>query len=59
MATVDEGATALMQLVTSTEIESGQFFNGLRAGRAPNAQAYDLEARAKLKALSEDLTGTR
>lgn len=59
MATVDEGATALMQLVTSTEIESGQFFNGLRAGRAPNAQAYDLEARAMLKELSEDLTGLR
>jgi len=59
VATIDEGATAVMQLVTSTEIEGGQFFNGLRAGRAPNAQAYDLEARAMLKELSEDLTGLR
>ncbi len=58
MATVDEGATAVMQLVTSTEIEGGQFFNGLRPSRA-NAQAYDLEARAKLKELTEDLTGLR
>lgn len=59
VATIDEGATAVMQLVTSTEIEGGQFFNGLRAGRAPNAQAYDLEARAMLKELSEHLTGLR
>ncbi len=57
-ATIDEGATAVMQLVTSTEIEGGQFFIGLRPGRA-NAQAYDLEARAKLKSLSEDLTGVQ
>jgi NAD(P)-dependent dehydrogenase (short-subunit alcohol dehydrogenase family) len=57
-ATIDEGATAVMQLVESMEIESGQFFIGLRPGRA-NAQAYDLEARAKLKSLSEDLTGVR
>ena len=57
-ATIDEGATAVMQLITSTEIEGGQFFIGLRPGRA-NAQAYDLEARAKLKDLSEDLTGLR
>ena len=57
-ATIDEGATAVMQLVDSMEIEAGQFFIGLRPGRA-NAQAYDLEARAKLKRLSEDLTGVR
>ena len=57
-ATIDEGATAVMQLITSTEIEGGQFFVGLRPGRA-NAQAYDLEARAKLKDLSEDLTSLR
>ena len=57
-ATIDEGATAVMQLVDSMEIEGGQFFIGLRPGRA-NAQAYDLEARAKLKSLSENLTGVR
>jgi len=57
-ATLDEGATALMQLVDSTEIEGGQYFIGLRPGRA-NAQAYDLEARAVLKSLSEELTGVQ
>jgi NAD(P)-dependent dehydrogenase (short-subunit alcohol dehydrogenase family) len=57
-ATVDEGATAVMQLVNSTEIEGGQFFIGLSPGRA-NAQAYDLDARARLKRLSEELTGVR
>ena len=57
-ATVGEGADAVMQLVTSTDIEAGQFFNGLRPGRA-NAQAYDREARARLKRLSEQLTRAR
>jgi NAD(P)-dependent dehydrogenase (short-subunit alcohol dehydrogenase family) len=56
--TVDEGADAVMQLVTAPDLESGQFFNGLRPGRA-NAQAYDPEARARLRALSRELTGGR
>ncbi len=55
-ATIDEGAEAVMQLITSTEIEGGQFFRGLSSGRA-HAQAYDPEARAKLRELSEELTG--
>ncbi|HIF07862.1 MAG TPA: SDR family NAD(P)-dependent oxidoreductase [Gemmatimonadetes bacterium] len=58
VATLDEGATAVMQLVDSTEIEGGQYFIGLRPGRA-NAQAYDLEARAMLKSLSQELTGVQ
>ena len=57
-ATVAEGADAVMQLVTSPDIGSGGYFNGLRRSRA-NAQAYDEEARAKLWILSEELTGTR
>jgi NAD(P)-dependent dehydrogenase (short-subunit alcohol dehydrogenase family) len=57
-ATVDEGADAVMQLITSPDIGSGGYFLGLRRGRA-NGQAYDEEARAKLWALSEDLTGAR
>ena len=57
-ATVGEGADAVMQLVTD-DIESGQFFNGLRVSRAPNQQAYDEQARARLKRLSEELTGAR
>ena len=54
--TVAEGAEAVMLLVTSPDITSGQFFNGLRPARA-NAQAYDESAREKLRTLSRLLTG--
>ncbi len=57
-ATIGEGADAVMQLIVSTEIEGGQFFRGLQPGRA-NAQAFDREARAMLKRLSEELTGVK
>ncbi len=57
-ATLDEGVDAVMQLIVSTEIEGGQFFRGLQPARA-NGQAYDLEARGKLRKLSEELTGVR
>jgi NAD(P)-dependent dehydrogenase (short-subunit alcohol dehydrogenase family) len=56
-ATVDEGADAVMHLVTD-EVGTGGYFNGLRPARA-NGQAYDAEARAQLWALSEELTGAR
>jgi hypothetical protein len=55
-ATVGEGADAVMQLITSTEIGSGGYFNGLRPSRASD-QAYDEQARARLWRLSEELTG--
>ena len=55
-ATIAEGADAVMQVVDSDDFESGQYFNGLRPTRA-NAQAYDPEARARLKELSRELTG--
>ncbi len=55
-ATIAEGADATMQVVDSDEFESGQYFNGLRPARA-NAQTYDAEARARLRRLSEELTG--
>ena len=57
-ATIEEGANAVMQLATSPDIGSGGYFTGLRPTRA-NAQAYDAEARARLKRLSEQLTRTR
>lgn len=57
-ATIGEGADAVMQLILSPDIESGQFYRGLEVGRA-NPQAHDRDARAKLKQLSEELTGTR
>jgi NAD(P)-dependent dehydrogenase (short-subunit alcohol dehydrogenase family) len=55
-STVEEGADALMQLVTARDLESGLFFNGLRPARA-NGQAYDDDARAQLRTLSYELTG--
>jgi NAD(P)-dependent dehydrogenase (short-subunit alcohol dehydrogenase family) len=55
--TVDTGATAILNLALSPELEgkSGLFFNGLHEARA-NAQAYDAKARDKLRALSLALT---
>jgi hypothetical protein len=47
-----------MQLIVAPDIESGQYFNGLRPARA-NAQAYDEAARARLRAISQELTGVR
>ncbi len=58
MATVDEGADAVMQLINARDIGSGGYFNGLRRARA-NAQAYDDDARANLRMVSEELTGVR
>ena len=57
-STIDEGAEAVMQLAASPDIGSGGYFFGLRPTRA-NAQAYDEEARARLRRLSEELAGTR
>jgi NAD(P)-dependent dehydrogenase (short-subunit alcohol dehydrogenase family) len=55
-STVDEGARAVMNLITSAGIESGQFYNGLRQSRA-SAQAYQEDARTRLRDLSLRLTG--
>ncbi len=57
-STVDEGADAILHLVTGADMQgrSGLFFNGLREARA-NAQAYDAEARSKLRKLSLELAG--
>jgi len=56
--TVAEGADAVVHVVTASGLESGQYFNGKRPTRA-GAQAYDETARAKLRALSRELTGLR
>jgi NAD(P)-dependent dehydrogenase (short-subunit alcohol dehydrogenase family) len=58
ISTVEQGADAVMKLVASNEVEgkSGLFFNGLDESRA-NEQAYDAEARRKLRELSLRLTG--
>ena len=57
-STIAEGADAVVHVVTTPGLQSGQFFNGMRPGRA-NAQAYDEAAREKLRALSVALTGAR
>jgi NAD(P)-dependent dehydrogenase (short-subunit alcohol dehydrogenase family) len=54
--TVDQGADAVMQLVTAPGITSGDYYNGLEPSRA-HAQAYDEAARAALRKLSAELTG--
>jgi NAD(P)-dependent dehydrogenase (short-subunit alcohol dehydrogenase family) len=52
-ASVDEGADAVMHLITD-DVGTGGYFMGQRAARA-NAQAYDAQARARLHDLSEKL----
>jgi NAD(P)-dependent dehydrogenase (short-subunit alcohol dehydrogenase family) len=60
ISSVEEGADAILKLALAPEPElegkSGLYFNGQREARA-DAQAYDADARQKLKALSIKLTG--
>ena len=58
-ATVDDGADAVMQLAVSVELAgtTGRYFNERTEARSNVAQAYDAAARARLKALSRELTG--
>ena len=53
-STVDEGAVALMNLVTAPSLTNGMFYNGLRESRA-NPQAYNDSARARLRTISDSL----
>ena len=56
-STVEEGAAAVLRAVTSAGVESGAYYRGLERARAHD-QAYDEEARARLRRLSERLTGS-
>jgi NAD(P)-dependent dehydrogenase (short-subunit alcohol dehydrogenase family) len=58
ISTVDEGADAILNLAVSPKLEgrTGLYFNGPREARA-DAQAYDAEARRKLREMSVRLTG--
>jgi NAD(P)-dependent dehydrogenase (short-subunit alcohol dehydrogenase family) len=60
MSRVEDGAEAILQLAVSPKLEgrSGLYFNVLNEARA-NPQAYDAEARRKLRALSLELTGVK
>ena len=59
MATVADGADAVMQLAASPTLHetTGRYFNQLAEARSRVEQAYDPAARARLKALSRELTG--
>jgi len=58
MSTVEQGGDAILHLVHGEDVadRSGLFFNGMNEARA-NPQAYDAEARRRLRALSLKLTG--
>jgi NAD(P)-dependent dehydrogenase (short-subunit alcohol dehydrogenase family) len=58
ISTVEEGAEAILNLAVGTALEgrSGLYFNGLREARA-DRQAYDAQARSRLRAVSLELTG--
>jgi NAD(P)-dependent dehydrogenase (short-subunit alcohol dehydrogenase family) len=58
VSTIEEGVRATTHLVTAPELDqvSGRYYNGLREARA-ESQAYDRQARLKLRQLSEQLTG--
>jgi NAD(P)-dependent dehydrogenase (short-subunit alcohol dehydrogenase family) len=58
-STVEEGTLAILKVATSAEVEgrSGLYFNGQEEARA-DAQAYDPQARQRLKRLSLELTGS-
>ena len=55
---VEDGAAAILQLAVSPALEgrSGLYFNVLRESRA-DPQAYDAEARRRLRTLSLELAG--
>jgi NAD(P)-dependent dehydrogenase (short-subunit alcohol dehydrogenase family) len=55
-SSVDQGARALIRLVTDPDAGTGRYYNVMEPARA-HAQAYDPEARAALRALSDRLTG--
>ena len=57
MSTVDEGAQAVEYLATSPELDgvNGEYFDGKQRALA-NPQAYDSEARRRLRILSQQLT---
>ncbi|MEX0886606.1 MAG: SDR family NAD(P)-dependent oxidoreductase [Phycisphaeraceae bacterium] len=55
-SSVRDGADAVVNLVLSDDVESGAYYNGLSRARA-NDQAYDEQARERLRTLSAELTG--
>ena len=58
ISTVEQGGAAILQLIDSPALEdrSGLYFSGMQESRA-DRQAYDEDARRRLRALSFDLVG--
>lgn len=58
ISTVEQGGAAILHLVEGDDVagKSGLFFNGMNEARA-NPQAYDADARKRLRELSLKLTG--
>jgi hypothetical protein len=58
MSTIADGVRNTVRLITDPALErvTGRYFNQSDDTRAA-AQAYDPRARARLRALSEELTG--
>ncbi|MBR0847522.1 SDR family NAD(P)-dependent oxidoreductase [Bradyrhizobium diazoefficiens] len=58
MSTVEQGGAAILHLVADDDVagRSGLFFNGMSEARA-NPQAYDADARRRLRTLSLELAG--
>jgi NAD(P)-dependent dehydrogenase (short-subunit alcohol dehydrogenase family) len=58
VSTVEQGGDAILHLIEGDDVadRSGLFFNGLNEAKA-NPQAYDADARARLRVLSRKLTG--
>ncbi|MEU6850092.1 SDR family NAD(P)-dependent oxidoreductase [Actinacidiphila alni] len=54
-SSVREGGEATLRLIDGADIGSGRYFNGTREARA-DRQAYDADARRRLRELSEELT---
>lgn len=57
-STVDEGAVAVVNLVNTTTLKNGQYYEGTHESRAI-AQAYDVSARARLHTISDSLARKR
>jgi NAD(P)-dependent dehydrogenase (short-subunit alcohol dehydrogenase family) len=60
VSSLEEGVRATLRLVAAPELDgvTGRYFNGLREA-APHPQAYDPDARRRLRELSDRLCGTQ
>lgn len=56
-STVAEGARAVLHLIDGEDVGTGNYYHRMERARAPEDQAYDGEARARLDSLSRELVG--